>query len=62
MYFENLETRRLFSFVPQADLLTDANRDGVIDSLDQLNEDKIINGPHPSGALILPNFEVVRAG
>jgi hypothetical protein len=37
MLVEQLEARRLMA-APVADLLVDANRDGVINSLDDVNE------------------------
>ena len=65
MLFEQLESRRLMSLVtPVADLLVDANRDGVINASDDANENIWTNGKSGRGAVILPNIDKdnTRAG
>ena len=58
MLFEQLEARRLMSLTsPVADLLVDANRDGVINSLDDVNEHVWTSGKTGRGATILPNLD-----
>src|SRR5687768_7479783 len=58
MFVEQLETRRLMSLVtPVADLLVDANRDGVINGLDDAGENVWTTGDGGRGALILPNLD-----
>src|SRR5688500_6708549 len=58
MLFEQLEARRLMSLTsPVADLLVDANRDGVINSLDDVNEHVWTNGKTGRGATILRNLD-----
>src|SRR5688572_2506126 len=58
MFVEQLESRRLMSLAtPVADLLVDANRDGVINSLDDVNENVWTNGKLGRGAVILPNVD-----
>ena len=55
-----LEPRRLFSLspaLPAADLLVDANRDGVITSADDANEATWTNGKSGRGAVVLPNLD-----
>ena len=55
MFVEQLESRRLMSLVtPVADLLVDANRDGVINGLDDVNEHVWTSGKSGRGATILP--------
>jgi protein-arginine deiminase len=56
MQFESLEGRRLFAGEPGvlADLLADANRDGVIDAADDAAEDRWTPG---RGAIVLPNLD-----
>src|SRR5688500_4271117 len=58
--FESLESRRLFNLdftMPPTDLLVDTNRDGVISSLDNLNEGTWTSGKTGNGAVFLPNFD-----
>ena len=59
--FEMLETRRLMfvgdDLLPAADLKVDTNRDGVINALDDKNEDSWTTGRGAHGAIILPNFD-----
>src|SRR5688572_11221849 len=58
MFVEQLEARRLMSLVtPVADLLVDANRDGVINALDDVRENVWTNGKTGRGAVILPNVD-----
>ncbi|MEA2711542.1 MAG: protein-arginine deiminase [Phycisphaerales bacterium] len=58
MFVEQLESRRLMSLVtPLADLLVDANRDGVINAIDDAGEDIWTNGISGRGAVILPNID-----
>lgn len=57
---ETLEPRQLFAFtapMPRADLLVDANRDGIVTSLDDAGEDVWSKGPNGRGSVVLPNFD-----
>lgn len=59
MNFEQLEKRSLLAAQPglAADILADADRNGVIDSRDNTKEDSWTTGPGGRGALILPNLD-----
>jgi hypothetical protein len=56
---DRLEDRRLFSLFPgpMFDLQADSDRNGVIDSRDELNEDRFTTGSGGRGALVLPNLD-----
>lgn len=58
---EQLDGRRLMAFpdieMPTADLQVDTNRDGVINLLDDKNEDSWTTGRGAHGAIILPNLD-----
>jgi hypothetical protein len=59
MHFEAMERRILMDAQPGvlADLRMDTNRDGVINKLDNLNENQWTPGPNGHGAIILPNLD-----
>src|SRR3954471_6654331 len=57
MYVQPLEPRTLFAAASLADLLVDANRDGVISAADDVNENVYSDGKAGRGAIVLPNFD-----